>query len=295
LGAEEKIVPVGQQSGGRISVGNPPLKLSLLTQEYLNMDVATIIGLAAGFCAILISIIIGGASIATFIDPPSLLIVIGGTIAATLITFPFPDVMKVGPVVKNAFFTQSRSPTETIKQIVGFANQARRDGVLSLENSLDSVDDDFLRRGLQLAIDGIEPQTLRDALEVEVIYVEERHNLGQDLFNAMNKYCPAFGMIGTLIGLIIMLKNMSDPTAIGPAMAVALITTFYGALFSNLVFAPIAAKLKNRSGEESLYRTIVVEGVVMILLGEQPRMVEEKLKAFLSPKIRQVLSQESGS
>ena len=257
------------------------------------MDLATIIGLVAGMGAVFFSIVFGGESLATFINPPSLIVVLGGTVGATLITFPLADVVKVGAVVKNAFFAQSHSPINTIKQIVGFANQARRDGVLSLENSLDTVDDDFLRRGLQLAIDGVEPQTLRDAMEVEIIYVEERHNLGQDLFNAMNKYCPAFGMIGTLIGLVIMLNNMSDPTSIGPAMAVALITTFYGALFSNLVFAPIAAKLKNRSGEESLYRTIVVEGVVMILLGEQPRMVEEKLKAFLAPNMRQAASAEA--
>ena len=251
------------------------------------MDIATIIGLIAGAGAVVFSIMFGGESLATFVNPPSLIVVLGGTVGATLITFPLDDVMKVGAVTKNAFFAQLRSPIDTIRQLVEFANQARRDGVLSLENSLDSIDDDFLRRGLQRAIDGVEPQTLRDTMEVELVYVEERHNLGQELFTAMNKYCPAFGMIGTLIGLVIMLNNMSDPTSIGPSMAVALITTFYGAVFANLIFAPIAAKLKNRSGAESLYRTLVVEGVVMILLGEQPVVVEEKLKAFLSPKVRQ--------
>ena len=229
------------------------------------------------------------------INPPSLVVVLGGTVGATLITFPLGDIMKVGAVVKNAFFSNALSPLDASRQIFDLANQARREGLLSLENTLESINDDFLLRGLQFAIDGTDPQVLRNIMETELIYVEERHNLGQDLFTMMNKYAPAFGMIGTLIGLVIMLNNMSDPTSIGPAMAVALVTTLYGALFSNLVFGPIAAKLKNRSQEESLYRQLVVEGLVLIVLGEQPRMVEENIKAFLAPKLRQAISEEAGA
>ena len=258
------------------------------------MDFATIIGLIAGTIAVLSAIIIGGESITTFIKADALLIVLGGAVGATLITFSLQDVMNVVPVLKNAFLVSQRAPTEVIQQIIEFANRAKRDGILSLENDIDSIDDEFLQKGLQAAIDSlIDPETLRSIMESEIAYTEERHNLGQDLFKMMNKYCPAFGMIGTLIGLVVMLKNMDDPTAIGPAMAVALITTLYGALFANLIFQPIAAKLKNRSAEEVLYKQIITEGVVSILLGESPRTVEDNLKSFLSPKRRATIAELS--
>ena len=254
------------------------------------MDLATIIGLIAGAAAVLSAVVLAGEPLGTMINPPSFIVVLGGTIGATFITFSLQDIMKVGAIVKNAFFSQSLSATDASQQIFELSNQARREGLLSLENSLDTVDDEFLRRGLQFAIDGTDPQVLRNILETELIYVEERHNMGQDLFNMMNKYAPAFGMIGTLIGLVVMLKNMSDPTAIGPAMAVALVTTLYGAIFANLIFGPIAAKLKNRSQEEALYRQLIVEGLILIVLGEQPRMVQENLNAFLAPKVRQAIA-----
>ena len=252
------------------------------------MDISTVLGIAAGVGCILIAILLGG-DIFGFINIPSLMIVAGGTIAATLINYPLPKVLSVFGVLKNAFFTREHSPVELINLIVQLADKARREGLINLENSLQDVDEDFLKRGLQLAADGVDPRILRNIMETELDYQSERHEFGQDLFNAMAKYSPAFGMIGTLIGLIQMLRNLDDPTTIGPSMAVALITTFYGALFANLIFIPIAGKLKARSDEEMLYKQIILEGVLLIQAGDNPRMIAENLKVFLPPKLREQL------
>jgi len=252
------------------------------------MDISTVLGIVAGVGCVLVAILLGG-DIFGFINIPSLMIVAGGTIAATLINYPLPKVLSVFGVLKNAFFAKERSPVELINLIVQLADKARREGLINLENSLQDVDEDFLKRGLQLAADGVDPRILRNIMETELDYQSERHEFGQDLFNAMAKYSPAFGMIGTLIGLIQMLRNLDDPTTIGPSMAVALITTFYGALFANLIFIPIAGKLKARSGEEMLYRQIILEGVLLIQAGDNPRMIAENLKVFLPPKLREQL------
>ncbi|MCD6507815.1 motility protein A [Candidatus Poribacteria bacterium] len=252
------------------------------------MDISTVLGIVAGVGCVLVAILLGG-DIFGFINIPSLMIVAGGTIAATLINYPLPKVLSVFGVLKNAFFAKERSPVELINLIVQLADKARREGLINLENSLQDVDEDFLKRGLQLAADGVDPRILRNIMETELDYQSERHEFGQDLFNAMAKYSPAFGMIGTLIGLIQMLRNLDDPTTIGPSMAVALITTFYGALFANLIFIPIAGKLKARSDEEMLYRQIILEGVLLIQAGDNPRMIAENLKVFLPPKLREQL------
>ena len=255
------------------------------------MDFTTLIGIASGVGLVLVAIFMGGG-ISIFINIPSMMITFGGTLGATLINFPFSKVMGVLRVVKNAFFYKEISPDEVIKQLVDFATIARREGVLALEQRISSLNDPFLQKGLQLAVDGTPPETIREILRTDIDYLASRHKVGQEIFNAMGTYAPAFGMIGTLIGLIQMLRTLDDPSKIGQGMATALLTTFYGALFANLICLPIAGKLKVRSEEEILSRELIVEGILSIQSGDNPRIVEEKLKAFIAPRLREKIKVE---
>jgi chemotaxis protein MotA len=177
-------------------------------------------------------------------------------------------------------------PTELIERIVGFAETARREGILALEQAIEDGDDIFLSSGVRLAVDGTEPDLIMDILETELQFVEERHKQGQEIIANMGNAAPAFGMIGTLIGLVIMLKNMDDPAAIGPGMAIALLTTMYGAIMANILFGPVSAKLKIYSQKEVLAKRMIIEGIMSIQSGDNPRIVEHKLSVFLSPKVR---------
>jgi len=250
------------------------------------MDFATIIGLVLGMYLIVFWGIGDPAKIAMFIDIPSIAIVIGGTIAAMLVSYPFGSLLSIFGIAKNAFMPQKNDPVGVVKIIVSFAEQARREGILALENRLQEVSDEFLKKGIQLAVDGTDPAIIREILSTEVDGVENRHKSGAQLFEDAASLAPAFGMIGTLIGLVLMLANMSDPSAIGPAMAVALITTFYGALMANLVAIPLGLKLKKYSSDEMLVKTMMLEGIMSLQSGENPRLVEWKLMAFISPDAR---------
>ncbi len=249
------------------------------------MDIATIIGFVMAFGLVVAGILQGG-SLGTFIDPPSVLIVVGGTIGATLVNYSLPKVLGLVGILKNAFFSQSNNPDTWIQILVEFAGKSRRDGILALESSLGDVKDEFLKKGIQLAIDGLEPQVIRNILETEIDHIEARHTDGSDIFMSMSAFAPALGLIGTLIGLVMMLQNMDDPSSIGPAMAVALLTTFYGAIMANLIFTPLAGKLKVKSKEEILTKELLLEGILSITAGDNPRVLEQKLHAFLSPKLR---------
>jgi chemotaxis protein MotA len=220
------------------------------------------------------------------IDTPSMIIVGGGTIAASLIANPLQEVVNLVGVYKKAIFTNVPVPTELIERIVGFAETARREGILALEQAIEDGDDIFLSSGVRLAVDGTEPDLIMDILETELQFVEERHKQGQEIIANMGNAAPAFGMIGTLIGLVIMLKNMDDPAAIGPGMAIALLTTMYGAIMANILFGPISAKLKIYSQKEVLAKRMIIEGIMSIQSGDNPRIVEHKLSVFLSPKVR---------
>ncbi len=250
------------------------------------MDLATIIGIFLAFGLVASAIVVGGNPL-VFINLPAMLIVIGGTIGATLVNYPLGHVVGVIGVVKNTFFTKSKDPATIIEQFLDYANRARREGILSLEPLLKEVDDDFLRKGLQLTVDGLEPQTIQEILETEISYLEERHETGAEILGIMGAFAPAMGMIGTVIGLVQMLQTMNDPSTIGPAMAVALLTTFYGALLANLVFNPMSGKLKTRSKQEVLGREMILEGILSISKGENPRIIAEKLNSYLPPKARQ--------
>ncbi len=249
------------------------------------MDITTVVGLVAGFTLIIMGIFNGGALI-NFFDVPSLLITIGGTLAATMVCYPLNQIVGIVAVMQKTFFHKSIPPTELIEKIVGFAETARREGILALEQAVQEIDDAFMGSGIRLAVDGTEPELIQTILETELSFVDERHKSGAGVFDFMGSAGPAFGMIGTLVGLVNMLQNLDDPSAIGPGMATALITTFYGAVTANLIYIPFAGKLKVRSAEEGLQKRMIMEGIMSIQSGDNPRIVEQKLNVFIAPNLR---------
>jgi len=253
------------------------------------MDIATIIGLVAGVGLVVITIIMGGSP-GIFWNIPAVFIVLGGTLSATLLNYPLGDVLRVFNTVKNAFVHKESSPISLIERLVGFATIARREGILALESHAGEADNEFLEKSIQLAIDGTAPELIKDILTTDLAFMEDRHSLGQGILNAMGTYSPAFGMIGTLIGLVQMLATLDDPSKIGAGMAVALVTTLYGALLANVVFLPAAGKLRVRTTNELLCKEVIIEGILSIQSGDNPRVVEQKLKSFVSPQVRDQLS-----
>ena len=249
------------------------------------MDFATIVGLVVAFGLIIYSIILGG-DIGGFVDPPSIAVVIGGTLGALLINFPLPRMIGMIGVIKKTILFVREDPDNIIAKMVKYAERARREGMLALEEDSESETDDFLRKGLRLAVDGTDPQLLEKILETDLEQIENRHAEGAKILSAGGTFAPAFGMIGTLIGLVNMLSALEDPTQIGAGMATALITTFYGAVVANAFFLPMAGKLETRSKEEMMTKSMVIEGIMAIQSGDSPRIVEEKLKSFLSPSLR---------
>ncbi len=250
------------------------------------MDIATILGVISAFGLMCIAISMGGG-IQLFINIPALMIVVGGTLGATMINYPVKDVLGVFKVVKKALFAKKISVTELIKRFVTFAKKSRKEGILTLEGDIKDVSDEFLRKGVQLAIDGLEPQEIGEILETEIDFVRSRHQLGAEIFTTMGTYSPALGMIGTLIGLVQMLQTMDDASKIGPAMAVALLTTFYGSIMANIVCLPIAGKLRTRSKEEVLTKEMAIQGIASLSNGDNPRILEQKLQAFIPPNQRE--------
>lgn len=244
------------------------------------MDIATVLGVISAFGLVLLAIFMGGG-LALFIDLPSLMIVAGGTLGATMINYPLKDILGVFKVVKNALFSNSLPVNELIKMFVNFANKSRREGILALESEIKSVKGDFLKKGIQLSIDGLEPQEIRDILETETDFIRNRHQLGAEIFTTMGAFAPALGMIGTLIGLVQMLQSMDDPSKIGPSMAIALLTTFYGSIMANIICIPVAGKLRIRSKEEMLSKEMMIQGIISLSNGDNPRILEQKLMAFI--------------
>lgn len=249
------------------------------------MDLATILGMIVSF-GLIIAALMAGGDVLLFVDVPSMMIVFGGTIGATLTHYPLGTVLKVGKVIRKTLVGKTPSTQIIIDEFMDYANRARREGILSLESVVRGIEDPYLRKGMQLTVDGLEPEAIQNIMETEIGNTEGRHETGIELAGALAAYAPALGMIGTVIGLVQMLKTMDDPSSIGPAMAVALITTFYGAVLANLVFLPIVGKLKHRSKEEIQVMEMQMEGVLGISRGENPRIIAEKLNSFQPPKER---------
>lgn len=258
------------------------------------MDFGTIIGLVAGAVLLFASILMA-SDLNAFIDYPSILMVGGGSICAAMISFPVQHLFSVAKITKKCFFTKARDPKQLIGEMVKYAEIARRDGILALDNITGKIDDPFIVQGIQMAVDGTDSDLIEAILMSDLEAVEARHADGKALFDNIGKFAPAFGMIGTLVGLVIMLKNMADPASIGPSMAIAILTTLYGAVISNMVALPLAEKLGRRSKEEILLKMIVIKGVMAIQAGDNPRIVDQKLKTFLPIHMRQATDQKKAA
>lgn len=264
------------------------------------MDIASMVGVLAGT----IFLIFGSMGAVEynpltwgqlFINPPSIMITFGGTLAATMIHYPMPQFLAIVPILRNVFTTSTETPNEAIDTLVNLAEKARREGLLSLEADVDMTENEFLKKGIQLVIDGTDPELVREIMEIELEYLEERHRVGVGLFEAMGFYSPAFGLVGTLIGLIGMLKALGeDINTLGPKMAIALVTTLYGAVFANFLALPIGGKLKVRSGEEIQLKQVMIQGIICIQEGNNPRIVRQKLMSFLSPAARREMEEAEG-
>jgi chemotaxis protein MotA len=250
------------------------------------VDIATLIGIVIAFGLMLWAILLG-SPLSVFIDIPSVAIVFGGSIGVALINYPLADIIGMIAIVKKTVLIKEPDTNKLIAQLLDFAGKARKGGILSLQDQIDAIDDKFLVKALQMAVDGQEPAELKAILMTDIDNLAARHSYGSEILNTMGAIGPAMGMIGTLIGLVQMLQNMSDPAAIGPAMAVALLTTFYGAVLANILFIPMAGKLKARSSTEVLQKTVIAEGMDSILSGENPRVMEQRLHTYLAPKKRE--------
>lgn len=249
------------------------------------MDLATILGMIVSFGLIMTAVFVGGNP-SSFVDLPSVLIVFGGTIGATLTHYPLGTVFRIGAVIRKTMVSRIPPSSLIIDQFMDYASRARREGILALEPIVKGIHDPYLRKGLQLTVDGLEPSAIQNIMETEIGNIEGRHEVGVELLSAMAAYSPALGLIGTVIGLVQMLRTMDDPSTIGPAMAIALCTTLYGAVLANLVFLPLMGKLKHRSKEEILIMEMQMEGVLGISRGENPRIIMEKLSSYQPPKDR---------
>ena len=251
------------------------------------MDISTILGFVIGFALVITGIIQSG-DISNFIDIPSIMIVVGGTIAATVASFPLPAIVGGLKSLKMLGKGKTYNPIPVIDQLVDFAKEARKDGLLALEPKANELEDLFFKRSIMMVIDAMEPEKVRNVLEGELESMAERHEDYAALYDKAASYAPAFGMIGTLIGLINMLRGMDissgSADSIGVNMAVAMVTTFYGCLIANLILMPIASKLRVRNDEEVLYREIIIEGVMGIQAGDNPNMLRERLASYLSTK-----------
>jgi len=252
------------------------------------LDISTIAGLAIGWLSILIGLIIEShgdmTSVLMFFQISAFFIVFGGTLGATIISYPWSVVANVFAITKQAFISREMKASDVIQTLVGFATKARREGLLGLEDEIANVNDNFLKKGIQLVVDGTDIELVRNILETDLSFLETRHKLGEGLFGTMGGFAPTLGIIGTVMGLVNALSQLESASKVAGAIAVAFIATFYGISFANLIFLPISFKLKAKSAQEVLVREVMIEGILSISAGDNPRIVEEKLKAFLSPK-----------
>lgn len=257
----------------------------------MKKSFTAVIGLTLGAVCIVWSIVSSG-DIRGFWDVPSVVITLGGSFCALLISFPAKDLMKLPKILSTLVKKPENDRLRVITSFTELAKKARRDGLLALENDISTMDDEFMVSGLQMVIDGIDTDAIREIMTLKMESIENRHRLGQSIFSKWGELAPAYGMLGTLIGLIVMLANMQDASSIGTGMAVALITTFYGSLLANLVFIPIANNLGIQTSEEMQSKEMVIAGIIEIQAGTNPRILEEKLMTYLSPDEIRLLKKE---
>ncbi|WP_417226560.1 flagellar motor protein PomA [Amphritea sp.] len=254
------------------------------------MDLATLVGLIGSLGIVIAAMVLGGDP-GVFFNVPSLLIVIGGMLLVVLMKFTLGQFLGVGKIAAKAFLFKSVSPEDIIAETVDLADAARKGGLLSLEDK--EVSSDFMQRGIQLLVDGHDPDIVKTLLNKEMKLTNDRHQTGISVFSSMGDVAPAMGMIGTLVGLVQMLSNMSDPKSIGPAMAVALLTTLYGAMIATMIALPIADKLSIRKDEEALNQALIIDGLLAIQAGQNPRVIEQMLRNYL-PESKRAVAAEQG-
>ena len=257
------------------------------------MDIATLAGLITALVCLVLGIFAAGLGLIDIINLASVFITVGGSIATVVISNPLSQTLKIRSVYRKIFQVPDFDPKAKIIQLVSFSEKARRDGLLALEDDMDELNDAFLKKALQLVVDGTDPEIVRNVMQIDLDAMESRHSKSRAWFESLAVLAPAFGMLGTLIGLVGMLKNLGgDATVIGRGMAAALITTLYGSLIANVFAIPAANKLRGQTEEEILVKQVMIEGTISIQSGDNPRIVQEKLASYLSPADRVELSQE---
>lgn len=254
-------------------------------------DIATSYGIMFGSLAIIIGMALNNGKISLgslklFWDLPSIFITVGGSFCTIMISFPMDNIRKLPQALKNAFFNKQMPVQDIMEKFIELSKRARKEGLLSLDDEIESINDDFFKNGIQMVVDGIEPEVVRETLELEISAMEKRHAASINLLKAWAGYGPAYGMLGTLIGLVQMLGNLNDPGSLGPGMAKAIITSFYGSVMANFIFGPLSNKLELKSEQESEVREMMLEGVLSIQSGVNPRILEDKLKTYLPPEDR---------
>ena len=260
-----------------------------------TVDPATFVGIGAALAALALGLVMEGGNLLTFVQPAAAIIVFGGTLGVTIASSGLAQVRRMGhlTVVSMTYAEHRIDRTETIRTIVRMAEKARREGLLSLEEEAARLPDQFLRRGVMLVVDGADPELVKDILSSDVDALEARHAAQASLFSTAGGFAPTLGIIGTVMGLVHVLVNLNDPTRLGPAISTAFIATFYGVASANLFYLPVANKLRAISHDEVTTRTMIVEGIVSIQAGDNPRVVEEKLRTFLDPAERAALPDDA--
>ncbi|MBR4027677.1 MAG: motility protein A, partial [Lachnospiraceae bacterium] len=254
------------------------------------MDIATLVGIILGVVMVIFGILSSSdyqvSAFTNFIDLPSVFVTIGGSISSILTAHKLPDFIAGLKGISLPFQDKVMDPSVTIRSIIDLSNIGRKEGLLALEEAATGIEDEFMKKGIMLVVDGTDPELVRGILETDLMCLEERHNKVIGFWEKWAEMGPAWGMIGTLLGLVNMLKQLDDPSAIGPSMAVALLTTLYGSLIANWLCTPLANKMKVNNAQEMVMKEIVIEGLLSIQAGENPRIIEEKLKSFLAPAAR---------
>ncbi|MBC7526886.1 MAG: flagellar motor protein [Chthonomonadaceae bacterium] len=250
------------------------------------MNISTLFGMILAWGALIGSLLMEGGDVRSLVNLPAAFLVFGGTFGACLISCKTEQITGIPGVLSRAFQHKSGNPVELISTLVRFADRARKEGLLALETEMKRSEDEFLKRAMRLAIDGTDPETLREILATDIHFCLQRHRASESVFTTLGGFAPTLGIIGTVMGLVHMLSNLSDPGKMGPLIAGAFIATLYGVSSANLLFIPIANKLKQLSHEETLLQEIIVEGAISIQAGDNPRLVEERLKAFIAPEFR---------
>jgi chemotaxis protein MotA len=257
------------------------------------MNIGIIIGIVGGFVTLGAAVIVAGSSLLLFWDVPSIFIVVVGSGCALLVAYPLQKITQMATYVRIAIFPVKYNPVELIVTLVQFSEKSRREGLLALEDDLDALDDVFLKKGLQLVVDGTDPELVRIILETDIEQMAGRHDVNKKMFEDFAGSAPSFGMIGTVLALIMLLVNLNDRAMFGPYLSVALVTTLYGAIVAFLIATPLSVALDLLTGEEILFKSVAVMGVLSIQAGDNPRVLKEKLVAFIPPELRGGLLEDS--